>query len=629
MFSRPIAVFLVTLLTAFLLITSISIHAVESALTHRLRLSDREVAHVMAIGLSRPNVTLEDAQSLIDAHFALGSYQRIRLLDTEGKALYAREKLFTPTPESKADKRLFWLWTLQPREQLPAANAAVKRNVLGISHVSVQSELTFHHRASEVWLLQLLGIFCGLALSGSALILWHRRRTENALSHLQQGINQMLDARETALPDPALDAFKPVYQATAQMAERIRTRNNKSLEQVETLNRMRRTDPATGLLNRDATGTKLSTLCASLLPSQTGHAHVIRMLNLPTLNTQHGRDRVDNLLAQLGRALSSVSQNAGALDTIFCGRITGTEIVMVSGLEAADLSQTRSRLNAVLTTCAIECRIDDITFGRTERAEDIMRRCELNQSIAQTAETDTQDQRDVWYQRLTWGLSQHHFFLQAYPVVGADGQMVHSEHYLRLAERETGIIHPGGTLMAWAEHLDLAAEIDLEVVNLAFNAAAENNGRICINLSAAALLDPPRRDALITDLQQAPRYCSRIDIDIGEDFAAEHPATLQQFINTVQPMGIRVGIDRLDAHAGSLMQLRDKGVQYVKLAASLTADLIDAQRGRERGRLLSELVHSAHALTMVIFAENVTEPALMKALFELGFDGVSGPAVAL
>ena len=90
-----------------------------------------------------------------------------------------------------------------------------------------------------------------------------------------------------------------------------------------------------------------------------------------------------------------------------------------------------------------------------------------------------------------------------------------------------------------------------------------------------------------------------------------------------------MGIDHLDAHAGSLMQLSANGVRYVKLAANVTVDLLDAQTGRECARLLSELVHSAHALSMQIFAENVSETSLMRALFDLGFDGVSGPAAAL
>lgn len=625
MYRKPITVFLLTLLASFALITGISIHAVETALTERLRLSDREVAHAMAIGLSRPLVTLEDAQSLIDAHFALGSYNRIRLLDAQGYALYARERIVPAGHSGKADNRLFWVWTLQPHDRLPAATAAVKSNALGISHVSVQSELMFDHHASEKWFLRLLIIFALIAVAGTAAIIRSKRQIAAAIGELQSGIAGMLDADSAPLPAPPLPEFEPVYSTTAQMTQRIAQRNLKALEQVEMLNRMRRTDPATGLLNRESLGAKLAHACESLPPSQTGHILLIRLLNLQALNSLQGRQQVDALLAQLGRALSQFAQTH---DSMACGRITGTEIALLTppGEKNPELN-VREPLQSVLALSQIETRVDGIQFSRGEKSEDILRRCELNQSASSFVESDTSAQRDVWYERLTWGLTQHHFFLQPFPLVDSQGRDIHREHYLRLSERKSGTVHPGGTLMAWAEHLNLAAEIDLEVVNLAFNAAAEQTGRVCINLSAAALTDPVRREALIADLQQAPRYCSRIDIDIAEDFAATYPQVLKAFTSIVDGMGVRVGIDHLDAHAGSLMQLRSSGARYVKVAAALTADLLDAQRGRERARLLSELVHSAHSLSMLVFAENVAQPALVQALFDLDFDGVSGPAV--
>lgn len=625
MYRKPITVFLLTLITAFVLITGISIHAVETALTQRLRLSDREVAHAMAIGLSRPLATLEDAQSLIDAHFALGRYNRIRLLDAQGHALYARERIVSANQNNKADNRLFWLWTLQPREQLPAATAAVKSNVLGISHVSVQSELVFDHHASETWFLRLLTIFSVIAVAGTAIIVRAKRQTASAIRELQSGIAGMLDADSPALPAAPLPEFEPVYSSTVQMTQRIAQRNLKALEQVEMLNRMRRTDPATGLLNRESFSTKLSQSCESLPPSKTGHILLIRLLNLQAMNTLQGRQQVDALLAQLGRNLNQFVQTQ---ESMACGRITGTEIALLTpNAEKNLLLNVREPLQSMLAGSLFETRIDDIQFARGEKSEDILRRCELNQSESRFVEHDNSAQRDIWYERLTWGLAQHHFFLQAFPLVDAQGQDIHREHYLRLSERKSGTVHPGGTLMAWAEHLNLAAEIDLEVVNLAFNAAAENTGRVCINLSAAALMDPVRREALIADLQQAPRYCNRIDIDIAEDFAATHTQDLKVFTGMVESMGIRVGIDHLDAYAGNLMQLRSSGARYIKVAAALTGDLLDAQRGRERARLLSELVHSAHSLSMLVFAENVTQPALVQALFDLDFDGVSGPAV--
>ncbi len=625
MYRRPTSIFLMTLLTAFVLITGISIHAVETALTHRLKLSDREVAHAMAIGLSRKGVSLEDAQSLIDAHFALGNYQRIRLLTHEGIALYSREKLLTGSQSPKPDTRLFWLWSLSPREQLPAATAAVKQNELGISHVSVQSELSFDHHASELWLAYLLLIFSVIGATGIAVIAIHRRKTAQTISQLDHAIAHLLDADSQTLSPPALPQFKDLFATTRLMTQRIRERNLRALEQVDVLNRMRRTDAATGLLKRDALSARLASLAANLTPSQTGHAFVIHLLNLQALNMQQGRQRVDGLLSKLGRDLARLAEQANHMA---CGRINGTDIVLLVCADSAITQDLKARTESLLTVCGIEIRMDDITFGRNEKSEDILLRCERNQT-GSIALDDNQPQRDAWYERLTWGLTQHHFFLQGYPVINADRQAVHVEHYLRLSERKTGTVHPGGTLMAWAEHLHLAAEIDLEVVNLAFNAAAERSERVCINLSAAALLDPPRREALIRDLQQSPRYSNRIDIDIGEDFAVNHPDLLRQFIATADTMGIRVGIDHLDAHAGSLMQLSANGVRYVKLAANVTVDLLDAQTGRECARLLSELVHSAHALSMQIFAENVSETSLMRALFDLGFDGVSGPAAAV
>lgn len=618
-----ITVVVATLLAAFLLTTFISVSAVEAALTTRLRNADREVAHAIAIGLSRPEVRLEDAQSLIDAHFALGTYQRIRVLDADSRVLYARERLPGTSDRDASDRRLFWLWTLEPRTQLPSATALVKESTTGIRHVSVQSILTFDHVSSERWLKQLAGMMLGLGVLAAGVIVWFSRRRTQALQALENAVVQLRNSDRTSVP-PTNDAeLKPLAAAVQALSEHLMQRTHRAMEQIELLNRMRRTDASTGLLNRDALQSRLVQACTDLPPGGLGDIAVVRLLNLPDLNASLGRQNVDALIAQVCRQLQ-----ANAAPGSVWARLSGTDLALLpDNLTLTERPDVSQQLDTTFDGTPLSWRTDTLHFTREERAEDILRRCEMNLQTQVTPARDKTSQRDAWYERLTWAVTQHHFFLQDFRVIAASGDPFHREYYLRLPDRKHGIVHGGGTLMAWAEHLQLAAEIDLEVINLALSAAAEQDERVCINVSAAALLDPERRQSLIRDLSQSPRNSSRIDIDLNERFAFAHPEVLRAFCAALRPLDVRVGIDRLDEHAGHLGLLQGSDVQYLKISGALTSDLLEPQKGRETGRLLSELVHTAHGLSMFIIAENVSQTALVHALFDLGFDGVSGPAV--
>lgn len=621
----PLIAVFCALVASLLLTTLISVSAVETAVAHRLRHSDQEVAQAIAINLSRQQVSMADAQALIDAHFALGAYTRIRLMDADGKNIYARELTDKNTHASSPDTHLFWVWELKPRDQIVPATAKVKSSPHGIAHVSVQSHLVFDHVASEKWLLQLLGASAGLMLLTGAALLVLLRRDARALGLLEQGLNGLRQFQWVQLPTSPDPRLSGLYSQFNDISNLLNERMNRTAEQLEQLNRMRRHDETTGLLNRRAFEAMLDQHIESLDPGGTHSLLVLRARNLAELNRARGRSHVDQSLKQLGSCLLAFQRDRRILS---CARSSGSDFLVLPDPHhpAANLL---SELTGELLATGLLLDSSELPLNASDVAQHLMSRCDAFEQLPQQPGRlpDTKQDEQSWDARIDHALLHHRFFLQGFRVEDRLGRLVHQEYYVRLLEKSSQQVLTGAAIMPWAERLRRAADIDFEVLNLAINRAIEDEAAVCINLSQACLADPQRRQMVLDVMEEAWRYAAKLRLDIPETFAFSDPQTLQAWSAAVRRLGAEVGIGPLDQFAGQLLRLRSCDLSYIKVAASLLDDLLVPEKAAHCERLLATLVQTAHDLKLQVFAEGVQNIAQKEVLFRLDFDGATGPAI--
>jgi len=90
--------------------------------------------------------------------------------------------------------------------------------------------------------------------------------------------------------------------------------------------------------------------------------------------------------------------------------------------------------------------------------------------------------------------------------------------------------------------------------------------------------------------------------------------------------GVRLGVEHAGASPQQLLRLQDAGIHYVKVDArhlrgAATADAVHAYA--------QSLVALIHGLGLLALAGGVDDVADLTALWALGFDGATGPAVTL
>jgi EAL domain-containing protein (putative c-di-GMP-specific phosphodiesterase class I) len=90
--------------------------------------------------------------------------------------------------------------------------------------------------------------------------------------------------------------------------------------------------------------------------------------------------------------------------------------------------------------------------------------------------------------------------------------------------------------------------------------------------------------------------------------------------------GARVGVAHVGSSPQVLPQLHDAGVDYIKVDVSHVREVASNEEVRAYAQGLVALIHG---LGLVALAAGVDDAQDLTALWALGFDGATGPAVRL
>jgi EAL domain-containing protein (putative c-di-GMP-specific phosphodiesterase class I)/GGDEF domain-containing protein len=625
----PFLILFVSLLLTLISTLLISVSVLETSIARRLKDSDHETAHAIAISLNREALSVREASFLVDAHFALGTYRFIRLMSAQGDLLYSREQ---HTPENqKQPSRLFWLWEIRTPEQVAAAEVKVRNQDSPIGTVMVKSEPRFDNTLSNRWLLLVLSANLMVLTIFGFVFRFFLSREQRSLLELESIIARLAKGQpfQTAVqPD---ESVRRIYEKLNQFSDELNFKIAKALLQVEALNRQQRFDEITGLLNRNAFLKKLEeTLqCHSL--DEEGEIDLIRITNLVELNEKYGRTLVDNRLKRFASALNQSLENQYEAQL---GRVSGSDFGIFAPGLALDQQHLLRFVKAQSEQNEFRFSHARKSFSKGNKALQVLGDCERNlratflEVAAPWPSHEHEAQLARWKKLLLQGLTEHRFFLQSYKVINAERQLLHNECFIRLLDSDSNApAITASRLLPWAYELGLAGQIDLEVLALALGRVADRPEAVCINLSELGLIDEQLRLNMLEMLSDAPRYCKMLWLDVPEKFAFEHPQALKQWIDALHPLGVKVGIEHLDAYAGRLIEIQDTGLDYIKVAASLVQALKSPTQQQAIKNLLTHLIASAHQLTLTVIAEGVEQADDLEWIFALDFDGATGPGV--
>jgi len=629
---------LAVLLPALLGSTLLHTLALRDALGEQQRQRNQDAASMLALALSQQGGERELLTLVVAAQFDTGHYGSIVLRDAAGAPLVER-RVATAAPGGAPAWAQAALARWLPMDAAPGvAQVATGWQVLGRVEVQAQSgwaqaALWQALQRSALWLFG-LGVLSAL-LAAATLRAWQRPLLDAVAQARSLEEGRYVIAREPALPE-----LRRLSQAMNSLVRRLQRQFIGQADEVERLKRQAQLDPVTGLPHRRPTLVMLDTA----LSTPTGSTLLLlRVRDVRAMNARLGHDGTNRLLAALAEVLQSYPARAPGA---FAGRLNGCDFLL--HLPRAGLAQETAQSLLAALQAALQ-RLDPaagLIIGGVEGAFGAAAAAWLAQADLALARAEAagifacqvqalQAQPDglpageiAWRIALHAALSGGRVRLVEHPVVGADGRLWMKVCPLRVQLSAGGIFEPAQHWLPLAARHRLTAALDLSALELALAANAADDTPRCVHVASESLAGVAGAGfvgEVRRRLQAAPQAAARLWIEVPEDAAAGDAAPLVEAATQWRRAGARVGL----GHAGHALQrlpmLPQLGLDFITIDGRHLRGLHADESLRDVARSLATLVRP---LDLRLMAAGIDDAADLQALWPLGFDAATGPAVA-
>jgi diguanylate cyclase (GGDEF)-like protein len=591
-------------------------------------------ANSLALSMSQQSKDPVTVELQVAALFDGGHYQSIVVTDPLGKTIVDRIQTRSDTTVPA------WFINTLPIKSLPG-RAQVTDGWKQFGVVTIISHNRFAYQALWNSLIELAGWFLLAALAsgfvGTLLIRNIRRPLEAVVSQA----HAIAERRFITIDEPRTPELRSAVRAMNDMVARLRQMFADEAARLETLRHKVNHDEVTGLSNRDYFMAHFREILLGEEFGQTGSLVLVRLIDLNALNQRLGHVRADALIKDLGAVLwasgeGRIGQRAG--------RMKGAEFAVVcptfqSATEAATDIHERL-LKDFLPKWSTEIpdlfHIGAVLYRRGQNPGEALARADQALAAAQSkganswhaseeGETQASVPAEQWRTLLTEAVGAGLVKIAFYPVVSATtGQVLHQESAIRLQPAGGGALLSAGDFMPMAARLNLTAPLDLGVIKLAIGHLETVAGDVAVNLSAETIADWGFRNDLRALLKDHPALCKRLWLEVPEYAVFRHFDAFTELCKMLKALGCKVGIEFFGQRFAQGQKLADLGLDYIKVHPSYVRG-IDQNVGNQE--FLKGLCNVAHALGIVVIAVGVVNEAEIAKLRELGFDGVTGPAV--
>jgi EAL domain-containing protein (putative c-di-GMP-specific phosphodiesterase class I) len=239
----------------------------------------------------------------------------------------------------------------------------------------------------------------------------------------------------------------------------------------------------------------------------------------------------------------------------------------------------------------------------------------------------------AWREQLAAALGEGRTRIAEFAVLDRAGCLIHLECPLRVQLRPGGDYEVAARWLALAGRSRLLPQVDLAALDLALRAIAADGRPRAVHVAWPSLAAAGFVADVCSRLAAAPLAARRLSIEWADDARlADRPARGQvqgQALGDIaarwRGMGVRVGVEHAGADPQQLARLVELGIDYVKVDARHLRGA--ATDGAVRAYAHS-LVALIHGLGLSALAEGINDADDLAALWALGFDGATGPAVA-
>jgi diguanylate cyclase (GGDEF)-like protein/PAS domain S-box-containing protein len=238
-----------------------------------------------------------------------------------------------------------------------------------------------------------------------------------------------------------------------------------------------------------------------------------------------------------------------------------------------------------------------------------------------------------WLKRLQSALKNKRFELYSQPIVAVFNGDDHGpamEVLMRLKGEDGSSIPPAKFLGA-AEHYRLMSLIDRRVIGSTLAALGSGDivlppqRSLSLNVSGQSLADSQFLEFVVDCFDDSGADPAQVCFEIAESAVVSNLDFTRRFIGVLHGMGCRFALDDFGSGVGSINNLKNLAVDYLKIDGSLMRNLGSDAVSRE---MVTAMMRMAKALKFRVIAEQLEDSSAIDAARRLGVDYLQGYAVA-
>lgn len=239
----------------------------------------------------------------------------------------------------------------------------------------------------------------------------------------------------------------------------------------------------------------------------------------------------------------------------------------------------------------------------------------------------------TWIERIRFAVNNKKFALQIQEIRPIrqhakqnDALPAHFEVLLRMALDDNDRVSPTEFLPA-AERYGLMPLIDRYVFETFFewmHAHPEKTAAFdcaSINVSMQSIADSSFRDWLVKQFREKNVSGKQICLEFTESVAMSSLSDTHAFIQTFKELGCRFALDDFGTGFSSYAQLKDLGVDYVKIDGVFVRNIVSNSVDHT---LVKSIAEVAQAMQLETIAEYVENQRIVDTLKEIGIDHIQG-----